>query len=338
MSKNPRVSVVMPAYNAEKFIGEAVESILNQTYADFELIIIDDGSTDQTAAIVRSFKDDRIRLMQNGVNLKITKSLLRGWDAAKGEYIIRADSDDINLPERFFEQVQFMDTHKDVDICGSWLQCFGVSDEIVRYLPEHNDIQLYLMVFCCIGHPTVIMRKKSFETHGLGYDEKLVYCEDYDLWVRSRKLLRFANIQKVLVKYRLLTFTKSIQKDLDSKSDEIRFRQIIELLPECSEADKKTFYSIITLQFERNPIFLKEACAFLIRMSKANKVQKIYDQKALYAFIIQNWLYICNLYSKSQLVSWPNFWKATAQIAYLSPSVFMYKIIHKLLKVISHKT
>ena len=121
----PRISVIMPAYNAEKYIREAIDSILAQTYTDFEFIIIDDASTDATASIVESYSDERIRFFRNEHNMGVANTLNRGLDLAVGEYIARMDSDDISLPERFAKQVEFMDTHTDVIVCGSNAIVFG---------------------------------------------------------------------------------------------------------------------------------------------------------------------------------------------------------------------
>ncbi len=119
MKEKPRVTVLMSVYNGEKYLREAIDSILNQTFKDFEFLIIDDGSTDSSADIIRSYTDFRIRLIQNEKNIGLTRSLNKGLKLAKGEYIARMDVDDISLPIRFEKQVSFLDKYEDVKLVGS---------------------------------------------------------------------------------------------------------------------------------------------------------------------------------------------------------------------------
>ena len=121
----PKISVVMPAYNAEKYIGEAIESILNQTFKDFEFIIINDGSVDHTKEIIREYNDPRIVLLENDKNRGIVLSLNKGLDAATGKYIARMDADDIALKNRFERQVEYLDEHKDIGVLGTGICTFG---------------------------------------------------------------------------------------------------------------------------------------------------------------------------------------------------------------------
>ena len=121
----PKVSVVMPAYNAEKYIGEAIESILNQTFRNFEFIIINDGSVDRTKEIIQEYDDPRIVLLENDKNSGIVVTLNKGVDAATGEYIARMDADDIALSNRIEQQVMFLNTHRNIGVVGSALQIFG---------------------------------------------------------------------------------------------------------------------------------------------------------------------------------------------------------------------
>ena len=125
----PKLSVIMPAYNAEKYIGEAIESILNQTFTDFEFIIIDDGSSDHTADIIKGFHDERIRFIQNEKNSGVANTLNKGLELSQGEYIARMDADDISLPARFEKQVAFMEANPDVAVVGCGIELFGMSHE-----------------------------------------------------------------------------------------------------------------------------------------------------------------------------------------------------------------
>lgn len=206
----PLVSVVMSVYNAEKYLKEAIDSILNQTYKNFEFIIINDGSNDKSLQIIEQYLDKRIVLINNDKNLKLVASLNKGLDLAKGKYIARMDADDISLPKRLEKQVDFMEHNLDVGICGTWLQHFPIGPlDKNRETPTYFDVLRYPSPF---GHPTVIMRKSVLDTFHLRYNPNFEYCEDYDLWSRAIRYTKFANLQEVLFKYREHQSSISVSK------------------------------------------------------------------------------------------------------------------------------
>ena len=141
----PRVSVVMPAYNAASFITEAVGSTLAQTFTDFELIVVDDGSTDDTATIARAFADDRLRVIGNSANLGMFTSLNIALGSARGEFIARMDADDIMAPTRLAEQVALMDDRPDIVVCGSDMRLFGESDEATDLPADDAEIKAHFL-------------------------------------------------------------------------------------------------------------------------------------------------------------------------------------------------
>lgn len=198
----PLVSVIMPAYNTEKYISEAIDSILNQTYKNFELFIIDDCSTDRTVEIIKTYNDARIRFIYNEKNYGLVYSLNKCINLAKGKYIARMDSDDVSLPERLSEQVEFMELKPDVSIIGT---AFRYSDtkEVVQH-PEGNDlIKIQLLNNTAFGHPTVMIRKNDLINTNLFYDHSFFPAEDYELWTRmAEKGLKMANLPTVGLIYR----------------------------------------------------------------------------------------------------------------------------------------
>jgi len=181
-----KVSVVMPVYNGEKYLNEAIDSVLNQTFSDFEFIIINDCSSDNTEDIIKSYNDDRIIYIKNDVNLGVALSLNKGLDAAQGEYIVRLDADDICLPERLRVQVEYMDAHKNVDVCGSASESFDENGVLFYGFPskEIEMLKIDLIFSSSICHPTVIMRRSTLERNGYRYDNNFNKVEDYHLWVR----------------------------------------------------------------------------------------------------------------------------------------------------------
>lgn len=198
----PRITVLMPVYNCELYIKEAIDSILNQTFTDFEFIIIDDASTDKTVDIIKTYSDERIKLIVKPLNTGYTNSLNYGLQVAKGEYIARMDGDDISLPERFSKQVDFLDENPEIALCGTALRIIG-SDIIICYPEEHNSIKLNLLKRNCITHPSVMLRKCILDKYSFIYDIAKEPAEDYDLWIRLSAVSKLYNLQEVLLNYRI---------------------------------------------------------------------------------------------------------------------------------------
>lgn len=206
----PKITVLMPLFNGERFLREALESILGQTFTDFEFLIIDDGSTDASVEIVASYDDPRIRLISNHENLGVTATLNRGIDLARGEYIARMDCDDISLPARLAEQVTYLEQHPDCALssvmvtmtdeqgndCGVWFDDRKTvsSEAIRRFLPRAN----------CIAHPGIMIRKSLLVRYR--YNERQRVAQDYDLWLRiAADGLVIAKLAKPLLRYRINT-------------------------------------------------------------------------------------------------------------------------------------
>lgn len=211
----PKISVVMPVHNTEEeYLRESVESILNQTYTDFEFIIIDDSSTDTSCNIIKEYNDSRINY-QRVDSLSLPKALNYGLELAQGEYIARMDADDISLPTRFEKQVDFLDKNKEISVLGTWLENFP--EKLVVKTPENPKI-IDFAIGCYIGHPTVMFRKKDFDKYDLRYRDDY-YCEDYDLWSRASRILNFHNLQEVLVMRRDYETNKSNQNLLKLYED-----------------------------------------------------------------------------------------------------------------------
>ena len=201
--KSPTVSVLMSVYNGERYLTEAVDSILGQTFADFEFIIINDGSTDSTADILRSYKDSRIRIFEQS-NIGLTPSLNRGIALAQGEYIARMDDDDISMPDRLAREADFLDAHPEVGVVGTG--CL-IRDEIKGAEREHSvpisdqELRCSLVKGNPFIHSSVMMRKSVLEAVG-GYDESYLFAQDYALWVQLAVQTQMANLPEVLVIHR----------------------------------------------------------------------------------------------------------------------------------------
>ena len=206
MAIPPLVSVVMAVYNGEKHLKEAVDSILNQTFRDFEFIIIDDGSTDSTPAILMHHQemDDRIHVYHQE-NRGLIASLNRGCELAQGRYIARMDADDVSLPERLERQVQFLNMHPDIGMLGTWMKVMdsdGVVRRTVRLPTTPALIEWSLLFGSCMAHATVMMRRDIIGRLNF-YSSVAIHAEDYELWSRASLVTHLATIPETLYLYRV---------------------------------------------------------------------------------------------------------------------------------------
>lgn len=203
----PIVSVVMPIYNAERYLAQAIDSILSQTLKNFELILINDASTDKTLQIIYKFKrkDKRIRIINNRKNLQMAKSLNLAIDLAKSDLIARMDQDDISLPHRLEVQYTFMQSHPNVAIVGNDVLIIDENGKIISertYPTTSNHLKKILFRYSAFAHPTVMFRKYAFQ-RVKGYNPQKHPCEDIDLWFRLGRKYQFASIPRFLLKYRV---------------------------------------------------------------------------------------------------------------------------------------
>lgn len=192
----------MSVYNEEKFLKAAIDSILNQTFSDFEFIIINDASSDTSRDIITSYNDPRIVFIENKENIGLTKSLNIGIKIAKGKYIARMDADDISLPERLQSQYDFMENNQRIDICGTNYRVLDTEEE--KILPtDDDDIKIKLFSgINPIAHPTVMVRGKSLTEKRLFYNEKIKYAQDFEFWTRALPFFNFSNLSTTLLLYR----------------------------------------------------------------------------------------------------------------------------------------
>lgn len=198
----PTISVVLPAFNAEKYVCEAVQSIIAQSFTNFELIIINDGSTDGTWAILEALRkrDSRIILISRE-NKGLVESLNEGVDLARGKWIARMDADDIALPHRFERQLRCLE-QTGADLCGSWVKFFGTTDRrIIKHPQTDEAIKMGLLFGSPFAHPTVMMKTELVKQ--LRYDKAWEKCEDYDLWERAARAgWKMTNVPEILLLYR----------------------------------------------------------------------------------------------------------------------------------------
>ena len=226
----PKISVVMPVYNALNYVEESIKSILNQSYTNFELIILNDKSTDESLAILKKMQalDDRIILVDREINSGPAIVRNQGVAMSKGSYIAFMDADDVSMPDRFEKQVNKLDQNPEIDVCGSWFTLFGenTDDQLIKHYENHDELKVQFLNECYIGNPTVMCRKEVFDSEQ--FDGTYFPMDDYELWSRVIGTHHFYNIQESLLRYRWHDTNISSTKKVNLKEihNKIRINQL----------------------------------------------------------------------------------------------------------------
>ena len=229
-NNSPKITVIMPTYNRCNMLKEALQSILNQTFKDFELIVIDDCSNDGTQEYLteQAQKDSRIIYIRNKKNMHYNYGLRLGCKLAKGEYIARMDDDDVSMPTRFEKQVKFLDHNPDIAVVGSFIEIFGIDNPPLKNWVDSStpeDLSIDIFYKCPLCHPSVMIRRSFLTQKKIGYNKKALYAEDTMLWIdiilAGGKL---ANIPEVLLKYRVGHTRVSSEKDTNLVQNKTVFK------------------------------------------------------------------------------------------------------------------
>lgn len=305
---NPAVSVVMSVYDGEQYLAQAIESILNQTFTDFEFLIINDGSTDNTKKIIESYTDSRIVLI-NQENMGLTKSLNKGIRLSKGKYIARMDADDISEANRFKTQFEFMESNSDVAVCGCWAKTFGVTENVWRYPTTHDEICSRQLFTNTVVHSSAMIRNSALKKSGILYDEKHLRSQDYDFWVRLSRKYKIANINRVLLFLRIHQLNTGTIHNRDQKksANQIRNNQLIELGLKVSEEALGLHSKISKKDYECTRIFIRDAQNWLELLLKANENKKLFNNITFKKELASHWWSICRSSTKLGLFSYFSF-------------------------------
>ena len=309
----PKISVIMPVFNAEPFLKEAVNSVLAQTFSDFELILIDDGSTDASADMLRSLKDERVRIVSNGVNRGLIFSLNRGLDLAQGEYIARMDADDVSLPDRFAAQVDFLDRNPEIDVCGTWFRTVGIHDRVHKHPARHEEImEDFLHLGCVIGHPTAMLRKSALG--GVRYEPAFEHAEDYRLWAVLSRKSRFANLPRVLVLYRTHAGQISEGRAAAQRLAAERVRAFIaaSTIPDMPSDDLRWVERAFGGEGGFHVLELESIRGVLSRLIEANSRNRRFRGPRYNALMARTWLRSCLQHAFDRREGFREFWTAPA--------------------------
>jgi glycosyltransferase involved in cell wall biosynthesis len=308
-----RVTVLMPVYNSEKYLKDAIESILSQTFGDFEFLIINDGSTDSSMQIVQSYNDKRIKLISNERNIGLPSTLNKGIELARGDYIVRMDSDDISLPIRIKRQVDFMDNNPEIGICGTWTKYIGVANYpwkslITKYPANHRAIKAKLLFYSSICHASIIMRKSLLEKFKLRFDTEDYGAEDFGFWQKCIPHLLLANIPEVLYFYRV------VPGSITQSKNQRGYETVLNIIKLNAQKLGVGFTPKEILVVRQYPIsFTNESLikfhSWLQDLQKANATKQVYPEPEFTQALSEQWFLACYLSSNLGIKIWFLFWR-----------------------------
>ena len=287
----------MPVYNAELYLREAIESILNQTFTDFEFLIINDGSTDSSKDIIVSYQDSRIRYVENESNLKLIATLNRGIDLAKGTYIARMDADDISMPDRLEKQVYFLENHSEYVSCSSWVETFKENEKsnFIKYEENHELIRiksLYQNHFC---HGASLFRKDVVKALNLRFENKFIHAEDYYFFVKLSEKGKLYNIQETLLRVRqhdsnVSILSRNIQ--YENSINVIKY-QLAQLGLHTDDINFDLYFRFFNSNFDLNKEEIDTIERFIIEVIETNIKTNYIQQDVLLDFLAGKWLSLC---------------------------------------------
>ena len=209
MTHIPSISVIIPVYNAENFLTETIESVLCQSFEDFELLLLDDESTDKSSEIIRSYDDKRLRYFHCKHDFIKTRN--KGLQLARGKYLAQLDHDDLMMPDRLLTQFEFMESHTDIAACGGYMECFGKYSGIWKIPLEPEALLPYTIIHTPILNPTAFIRREVLTKHKIRHRRGYSFAEDFKFWTDIIKVGKIANIPMVLVRYRTSEHQASIK-------------------------------------------------------------------------------------------------------------------------------
>ena len=298
-----KVSVVLPVHNVEAFIQDAIESLLRQTFQDFELLVLDDCSTDATVERIRAIQDDRIRLILNSRNIGRAGTDNAALKHVRGEYIAKMDGDDLCHPKRLARQVAYLDDHPDINVVGSFMQNFGASTYLNCYPVAPADAQVLTLFTLPTGNPSAMLRASLFREQGLRYDATLRQTEDYDFCARYIRQLRIATIPEPLVRYRVSPNVqkKDILSERATVSDVVREALLRQWQLPFTARELTVYNTIAMLKRPLRDITLKEVEAWLQKLVHHNETAPLFEPAALRRGVGERWFEVCYTHMQPQL-------------------------------------
>ena len=297
LNKSPLVTVLMPVFNAGVYLEEAINSILKQTFTDFEFLIINDGSTDNSLEIIKSFDDKRINLINNEANLKLIKCLNLGLQKSKGEFIVRMDADDISLPTRIEKQINFLISNPEYGLLGSWFEDFGdnIKNQLVKYSSDDATIRIKHLYQTQISHPTAVIKKEIIDKYSLQFDSAQVHGEDYDFWVRMSQYCKMSNFPELLVRKRdhPKNITNHYSKSMSETCTKVKQLQFRKMGVELNQAETDLYTRFADPEWHFSEAELNILEEMLDNIIRANDLSAFVPVNEFRSYISEKWFHLC---------------------------------------------
>ena len=291
------VTILMPVYNCREYVREAIDSILGQTFRDFEFLIIDDGSTDDTNEIIRKYSDDRIIIHKNEKNLGLIATLNKGLDLAKGRYIARMDGDDISVSSRLEKQINFLEAHPDYIACGSWVETFKENEKTIdiKYNEKYELIRIKSMYQNHFCHGSSLFKTDIVKKYNLRFENKFIHAEDYYFFVKLSEIGKLYNIQEILLRVR------QHNSNVSALSHQIQHKNSINVIKyqlnkigiNANDINFNLYFRFFYSNFDLNKEEINITENFLINLIKANSESKYFPQNVFFEYITNKWFSLC---------------------------------------------
>lgn len=305
---DPLVSVLVPLYNSEKFVGQAVESVLSQTLADFELVIVDDGSTDSSASIVASYSDRRIRYIRNETNTGLAMVRNKALSLARGQFIAWLDSDDVSLPNRLALQVNLLRENPNVGLCGSWVRAFDTTHDVLwRYPTDAAVVRSRMLFDSPLATSATMMRRAVVEHTHPWFDPRFPPAEDYELWERISRRWLVTNIGSVLALYRLHAAQTSKLKEAQQRAavKSVQLRQLDHLGIAPADDELELHLDIgAGWRFATDADAMLRTEAWLLKLDEANHRRHVFPTEAFRRVLAERWFLVARSVTHLGLSAW----------------------------------
>ncbi len=295
---DPLVSVVIPAYNAARTIVQTVESLRAQSLTDFEMIVVNDGSTDTPPEILVALQKQEPRLrVVHQANGGYPAAMNFGLKNTRGKYIARLDADDISLPTRLQRQVDFLETHPDIGVCGAYAETFGegIVPGVIAYPTTPPEIRAALLFFSPMVHSSVMSRRQLFLDHDLFYATNFGAAADYQQWIDYSRFCKIANIPEVLIQYRIHPgqVTQSDRPQQQQLAREIRRNQLRTFGIETSEQELDVHCAMGNWSFKGDQDWLQRAGDWLLKLYNETRQSELLDRDIFSGLLADYWFSTC---------------------------------------------
>ena len=333
IKKMPKLSVIIPVFNAESYLREAIDSIIQQSFTDWELIIINDGSTDSSERIIADYTDPRIKYYKNEGNIGLIATLNKGIDLCKGEYIARMDADDISETDRFKYQLAFFKKNKEYAMCGTYAKIIDKNNQEIGKiinLQTNDYLQINLLFSVPFLHPSMMIRGDVLRSNY--FDPEYKHAEDYDLWCRISDKYKVANIPDYLLKYRWHTTNTSVTNaDIqDNIKNKIICRELQNIGLQPSEEELQ-LHKITFQQFDSKTKITKQKFedyfqldSWFKKIIDANNIKQKYNKSSLIAFLWSRWIVLCISQKKYSKICKPKFASYKLSILYKTFNLLLF--------------